>query len=179
MGAPIRVRLFIICFLVIAFIVIVVDLSTHQILLELGISLLGAILMTWIFSAALSWRVHRLQRFADNVLNAGSDDLPLPEEGRETTALNQSLRRMAQRIRELVERLSEESARRDAILKSMAEGVLAVDHQMRVLFCNDAFSAALGPGPRPSFSRGHLRRSQLRRTGEDQVFGCLRGCAGV
>jgi len=144
MGAPIRVRLFVICFLVIAGIIIVVDLSTRQILLELGIALLGAIVMTWIFSAALSWRVQRLQRFADNVLNTGSDDLPLPEEGRETTALNQSLRRMAQRIQELVDRLSEESARRDAILKSMVEGVLAVDHQMRVLFCNDAFSAALG-----------------------------------
>ena len=121
-----------------------VDLSTHQILLQVGICLLGAFWMTWIFSAALSWRVQRLQRFADDVLNAGSDDLPLPEEGRETAALNQSLRRMAQRIRELVERLSEESARRDAILKSMVEGVLAVDHHMRVLFCNDAFSAALG-----------------------------------
>src|SRR5690242_21217926 len=53
MGAPIRVRLFVICFLVIAGIIIVVDLSTQQILLELGIALLGAIAMTWIFSAAL------------------------------------------------------------------------------------------------------------------------------
>ena len=116
----------------------------NRILMAAGISLFGAILMTWIFSAALSWRVQRLQRFADNVLNAGSDDLALPEEGREITALNQSLRRMAQRIRELVERLSLESARRDAILKSMAEGVLAVDHQMRVLFCNRRFLGRLG-----------------------------------
>ncbi|HWE00144.1 MAG TPA: ATP-binding protein [Bryobacteraceae bacterium] len=149
MGAPIRVRLFIICFLLIAGILVAVDVSgggpgATRILLELTFSLLGAIVMTWIFSAALAWRIQRLQRFADNVLNAGSDDSALPEEGRETTALNQSLRRMALRIRELVERLSEESARRDAILKSMAEGVLAVDHQMRVLFCNQAFSTALG-----------------------------------
>jgi two-component system phosphate regulon sensor histidine kinase PhoR len=148
MGAPIRVRLFIICFLLIAGILAAVDVSSgpgaHRTILELTFSLLGAIVITWIFSAALAWRIQRLQRFADNVLNAGSDDSALPEEGRETTALNQSLRRMALRIRELVERLSEESARRDAILKSMAEGVLAVDHQMRVLFCNQAFSTALG-----------------------------------
>jgi two-component system phosphate regulon sensor histidine kinase PhoR len=51
---------------------------------------------------------------------------------------------MAMRIRELVERLSLESHRRDAILKSMAEGVLAVDHQMRVVFCNQSLSRALG-----------------------------------
>jgi two-component system phosphate regulon sensor histidine kinase PhoR len=149
MGAPIRVRLFIISFLLIAGILVAVDLissrpGTRRTLLELALSVVGAIVITWIFSAALAWRIQRLQRFADNVLNAGSDDSALPEEGRETTALNQSLRRMALRIRELVERLSEESARRDAILKSMAEGVLAVDHQMRVLFCNQAFSNALG-----------------------------------
>jgi two-component system, OmpR family, phosphate regulon sensor histidine kinase PhoR len=149
MGAPIRVRLFIVCFLLIAGILIAADLggsgsAAHRFTLELALSVPGAILMTWMFSAALSWRIQRLQRFADNVLNAGSDDSALPEEGRETTALNQSLRRMALRIRELVERLSEESARRDAILKSMAEGVLAVEHQMRVLFCNQAFSTAFG-----------------------------------
>ena len=52
---------------------------------------------------------------------------------------------MASRIRELVERLSLESARRDVILKSMAEGVLAVDRQMRVLlFCSHGVSSALG-----------------------------------
>ena len=68
---------------------------------------------------------------------------PFPKRAR-NRQLNQSLRRMASRIRELVERLSLESARRDVILKSMAEGVLAVDHQMRVLFCNQALSHALG-----------------------------------
>ncbi len=149
MGAPLRVRLFITCFVVIAAIAIAADTNgaiavRHPLLLQLGLSLLGAALMTWMFSAALSWRIQRLQRFADNILNAGPDDLALPEEGREATALNQSLRRMSRRLKELVERLSEESARRDAILKSMAEGVLAVDAQMRVLFCNQAFSTALG-----------------------------------
>ena len=42
-----------------------------------------------------------------------------------------------------MERLSLESNRRDAILKSMAEGVLAVDHQMRVMFCNQSLAHAL------------------------------------
>jgi two-component system, OmpR family, phosphate regulon sensor histidine kinase PhoR len=149
MGTPIRLRLFLSCFLLIATIALVVDLSAtgdrvDRTLLELGLCVLGAIVMTWIFSRAIEWRIQRLKVFAEHVLDASSVDEPLPEEGEETALLNQSLRRMASRIRELVERLSLESMRRDVILKSMAEGVLAVDHQMRVLFCNQALSDALG-----------------------------------
>ena len=51
---------------------------------------------------------------------------------------------MGSRIRELVDRLSMESARRDAILSSMAEGVLAVNRQLQVVFCNRALLNALG-----------------------------------
>src|SRR5665213_1160484 len=149
MGTPIRLRLFLSCFLVIAGIAVAVDLSgegrrVHRTILELSLSVLGALLMTWIFTRAIEWRIQRLKVFAEHVLDASSMDAALPEEGRETEQLNQSLRRMASRMRELVERLSLESTRRDVILKSMAEGVLAVDHQMRVLFCNQAFSSALG-----------------------------------
>ena len=149
MGTPIRLRLFLSCFLLIATIVLVVDLSgkgnrLNRTLVELGLCVLGAIVITWIFSRAIEWRIQRLKLFAEHVLDASNLDEPLPEEGEETALLNQSLRRMASRIRELVERLSLESMRRDVILKSMAEGVLAVDHQMRVLFCNQALSDALG-----------------------------------
>ena len=149
MGTPIRLRLFLSCFLLIAVIAFAVDLSgagnrVNRTILELGLCVLGAIVMTWIFSRAIEWRIQRLQLFAEHVLDASNLDEPLPEEGEETAQLNQSLRRMASRIRELVERLSLESARRDVILKSMAEGVLALDHQMRVLFCNQSLSNALG-----------------------------------
>ncbi len=149
MGTPIRLRLFLSCFLLIAGIALAVDLGRgggriHRAVLDLGLSVFGAILMTWIFTRAIEWRIQRLKLFAEHVLDASSMDAPLPEEGRETEQLNQSLRRMASRMRELVERLSLESTRRDVILKSMAEGVLAVDHQMRVLFCNQSFSGALG-----------------------------------
>src|SRR5580698_5296105 len=149
MGTPIRLRLFLSCFLLIATIAVVVDLSAtgdrvDRTFLELGLCVIGAIVMTWIFSRAIEWRIQRLKLFAEHVLDASNIDEPLPEEGEETELLNQSLRRMASRIRELVERLSLESARRDVILKSMVEGVLAVDHQMRVMFCNQALSEALG-----------------------------------
>ncbi len=153
MGTTIRFRLFLSCFALIAGIALVVDFSAptslnanriDRTILELVLCFFGAIVMTWIFSRAIEWRIQRLKVFAEHVLDTNNMNAPLPEEGEETALLNQSLRRMASRIRELVDRLSLESSRRDAILKSMAEGVLAVDHHMRVLFCNQALSDALG-----------------------------------
>ena len=148
MITPIRFRLFAICFALIAGIMLAVDLSAGdsrvtRTILEICLCLIGAVAMTGIFSRSLAWRVERLRVFTDHVLDMNSLDAPLPDESEETAVLNQSLRRMALRIRELVERLSLESHRRDAILKSMAEGVLAVDHQMRVMFCNQSLSRAL------------------------------------
>jgi two-component system phosphate regulon sensor histidine kinase PhoR len=145
---PIRFRLFAICLLVIAAIVLVVDLSggdsrLNRTVFEIFLCLAGATAMTWIFSRSLAWRVERLRVFTEHVLELNNPDAPLPDESEETAVLNQSFRRMALRIRELVDRLSLESHRRDAILKSMAEGVLAVDHQMRVMFCNQSLSRAL------------------------------------
>jgi two-component system phosphate regulon sensor histidine kinase PhoR len=153
MGTTIRFRMFLSCFVLIAGIALAVDFSApasvdanriNRIIPELVLCALGAIVMTWIFSRAIQWRIQRLKVFAEHVLDTNNMNAPLPEEGEETVLLNQSLRRMASRIRELVDRLSLESSRRDAILKSMAEGVLAVDHHMRVLFCNQALSDALG-----------------------------------
>ena len=54
--------------------------------------------------------------------------------------LARSLQRTAPRIRELVESLKLEGARREAILASMVEGVLAVDRDLRVTFCNHSFA---------------------------------------
>ncbi len=148
MVTPIRFRLFASCFLPIAAIVVIVDVSSREqrlnrTILEGVLCLLGAIAMTWIFSRSLAWRVERLRTFTEHVLDLNNPDAPLPDESEETAVLNTSFRRMALRIRELVDRLSLESHRRDAILRSMAEGVLAVDHQMRVMFCNQSLSRAL------------------------------------
>jgi two-component system phosphate regulon sensor histidine kinase PhoR len=149
MGKSIRLRLFLGCFLLIGSIALIVDVIApagrlFRVVFELVLALGGAIVMTWTFSRAIEWRIQRLKLFTEHVLDATNVVEPLPEDGKEAILLNQSLRRMASRIRELVDRLSLESMRRDVILKSMAEGVLAVDHQMRVLFCNQALSNALG-----------------------------------
>jgi two-component system phosphate regulon sensor histidine kinase PhoR len=49
---------------------------------------------------------------------------------------------MADRVQQLMEQKELESARREAILACMAEGVLAVDRDLRVIFCNQSFAEA-------------------------------------
>lgn len=47
-------------------------------------------------------------------------------------------------VRRTIDDLRIEAARREAILSSMGEGVLAVDHDRRVIFCNAAIARAVG-----------------------------------
>ena len=49
---------------------------------------------------------------------------------------------MAERVRLIMDRANLELSRREVILACMAEGVLAVDQNLRVIFCNDAFANA-------------------------------------
>jgi two-component system phosphate regulon sensor histidine kinase PhoR len=56
--------------------------------------------------------------------------------------LSRASQPMADRVRQLMEQKNLESARREAILACMAEGVLAVDRDLRVIFCNQSFAEA-------------------------------------
>ena len=82
----------------------------------------------------ISWTIRPL---SGNILRA--DD--------ELGVLARSMSRVPPRIRELVRRVSLEAARRDAILAGMVEGLLAVDQDLRIVFCNEAFARVAGvPG---------------------------------
>jgi two-component system phosphate regulon sensor histidine kinase PhoR len=52
------------------------------------------------------------------------------------------MRATAERVRCVVEKANVESSRRETILAGLAEGVLAVDQDLRVIFCNDALTNA-------------------------------------
>ena len=67
----------------------------------------------------------------------------LPRDGPpEVLSLSRAMQEMAERVRQVVERASLESSRRETILACLAEGVLAVDKDLKVVFCNDAFARA-------------------------------------
>jgi len=119
----------------------------------LGASLAAALValgVAYFFSRSFTHRIGRLRAFAEGLVGARFLQSLHPDAPDELGALARSLNSMASQLSELVKRLSLESARREAILASMAEGVLAVDGEMRVTFVNESFARAVGtPYPLP------------------------------
>ena len=103
-----------------------------------------ALAIAYLISRSLSRRVGGLKRIAAGMLDTAQQDVSVDYAGDDLASLERSLAGVARELRRLLERLSFESARREAILSSMAEGVLAVDRELRVTFCNEAFQKAIG-----------------------------------
>jgi len=103
-----------------------------------------AICGTWLISRSLTRRINGLRAFTDrfpepgdtpSVLNIGDDDLG---------ELERSLSRMFPKIEERLKTIGAELARRETILGSMTEAVLAVDAKLNISFCNNSFIRAAG-----------------------------------
>ncbi len=108
--------------------------------------ILGCVLafaIAYFISRPFVARITRLQRLAEGLARSPSPAQALAETDDELGALGRSLNRAATELRSVVERLSLESGRLQAILASMVEGVLAVDYELRVTFCNQAFLRAV------------------------------------
>src|ERR1700692_942324 len=123
------------------------DLSPTQVRERiLGISLGSALLalcIAFLVSRTLSARITRLKLLAAGFPGGMAPDHPRIDSSDELGSLERSLAGVAIELRKLLDRLYFESARREAILTGMAEGVLAVDHDLRVTFCNSAFLKAI------------------------------------
>jgi two-component system, OmpR family, phosphate regulon sensor histidine kinase PhoR len=100
--------------------------------------------LAFLFVRSFSSRMSRMRTYVERLLDPQISDQELPAGDDELGALARSLQRTAPRIRELVDSLKLEGARREAILASMGEGVLAVDKDLRVTFCNDSFARTVG-----------------------------------
>ena len=126
--------------------VLVIYLSTASGALRLASLVWGAllILVSWLLARSLVGRINRLIDFADRLLDMSVPRPQLPAGTDELANLARSLSRMAPQIEEVVNRLRNELTRREAILASMTDGVLAVDARLNVTFCNTAFTKAVG-----------------------------------
>ena len=108
------------------------------------VAALVALLIAYVFSHSFTRRVGRLRAFAEGLVKANFTASPLPDADDEIGVLARSLNSAASQLHELVERLSLESSRREAILATMGEGVLAVDKDLRITFYNKSFTRAMG-----------------------------------
>jgi two-component system, OmpR family, phosphate regulon sensor histidine kinase PhoR len=110
-----------------------------------GLAVVSVLVASW------SAPAQRLERF---VAALPSSETSLPEDGPpELRSLARAMQAMAERVRQIVERASLELSRRETILACMAEGVLAVDRNLHVTFCNDAFAQAFSTRIPPSEGR--------------------------
>ena len=103
-----------------------------------------ALVMAYFFSRSFAQRIRRLQVFAAGLLRGRLPAKLSRDANDELGELAASLSHTASQFHELVDNVSLESSRREAILASMVEGVLAVDNQLRVIFCNESFARAVG-----------------------------------
>ncbi len=113
-------------------------------LLELLVAAILAQLIAYVFSLLLAKRIRHLQTITERLLDASITEAEMPHAEDELGILNQSLHRMAMRIHDLLESVSLESGRREAILAAMSEGVLAADNRLQVIFCNESLAGAVG-----------------------------------
>ena len=104
----------------------------------------GFVLAAWFAGRMLTRRIYALTDFSDRLLDLSGPHPRLQTGEDELGVLARSLSRIAPQIEELVNRLRTELTRREAILASMTEAVLAVDARLNVTFCNSAFLQAVG-----------------------------------
>jgi two-component system phosphate regulon sensor histidine kinase PhoR len=107
------------------------------------IAMLCALLLAYFLSRLFSARIQRIQAYARELVNADYSGILAPEPDDELGSVARSLRGMAHQFRQMLRRLSDEAALRKAILASMVEGVIAVDRDLRVTFCNSSFARAV------------------------------------
>src|SRR4051794_11861600 len=114
--------------------------ATIKLAVLLGIVASGGLVVT--LAAERRWAT-RIGQFTQFVAAFPAREAALTIEGPpQIESLARNMQGMAERVRSIVEQANLEATRRDTILACMAEGVLAVDNQLRVIFCNDAFAAA-------------------------------------
>ncbi len=141
-----------------------VEMATEALHNEIWVASLIALLLAlgtaYFFSRSFTRRVNTLKAFAEDLDKRPAAGSALIHENDELGDLGRSLDRTGARLRELVDRLSLESARRESILASMVEGVLAVDSDLKITFCNDSFRRVVGTSD--SISEGQPLLEVLR-----------------
>ncbi len=102
--------------------------------------LVGGVLL----ARSLDERLRQTAAFAGRILSPTRSSETLPAGDDDIGRLSSTLNAIAPRIDDLVERLTSELARREAMLATMVEGVVAIDSKLKITFCNEAFAHAVG-----------------------------------
>jgi two-component system phosphate regulon sensor histidine kinase PhoR len=114
-------------------------------MLILRASLLAAIaamLIAYLMARSFTARIRRIEGYAKELVNEDYSGTLTAEGDDELGSVARSLRGVAEHFRRTMRALAQESSRREMILSSMVEGVLAVDRNLCITFYNEAFALA-------------------------------------
>ena len=106
--------------------------------------------MLALFLAVNDRRALTLRRALERLPQVGKSESRRQASGDELSALAATIERATRRVRAMVETLQRENSRREAILGSMVEGVVAVDPLLRITFANRAFAEMMGAAAPPT-----------------------------
>ncbi|HEX3746754.1 MAG TPA: ATP-binding protein [Bryobacteraceae bacterium] len=115
-----------------------------------GFAFLLALVFAYVIAQNVTGRIRRIEAYATELVNAEYAGTLAVEGDDELGSVARSLRVMAEHFRRMLAELAQESVRREAILSGMVEGVIAVDHNLRVTFFNEAFARAVHARPQSS-----------------------------
>jgi two-component system phosphate regulon sensor histidine kinase PhoR len=96
-----------------------------------------------LFFRTLSTRIERLKEFSRRVAAGDFQGLPLDRKDDELADLSSTLNQTAAQLDATIRTLTEERNQSAAVLASMAEGVVVIGPDQRVIFCNPAFCRAV------------------------------------
>jgi len=114
-----------------------------------ALGLVGALLLAF-FLAVHDRRALALRHDLERLLDTGKRTHHGRPTGDELGALAVTLEHATRRVRAMMETMHRENARREAILGSMVEGLVAVDPLLRITFANRAFAEMMGAAAPPA-----------------------------
>jgi two-component system phosphate regulon sensor histidine kinase PhoR len=122
-------------------------LTSWRVWLTAAIALACTLVSIRVVAGSLAQRIGGLKQYSDRILDDPPADPQLFRADDELGLLGRSISRVPPRVHELVQRVSLEAQRREAILAGMVEALLAVDQDLKVVLCNDAFARVAGVPP--------------------------------
>jgi len=119
----------------------------HVLAASAVVGLVGAIILG-IFLGTQDRRARALRRGLQRLLDTAKSEGQ--QAGDELDHLAGTLEHATRRVRAMIEKLQRENSRRETILGSMVEGVVAVDPLLRITFANRAFAEIMGAAAPPA-----------------------------
>ncbi len=135
-------------------------------------------LVAWLLSRRISRPLEDMRRVAERIADGDLDARVARPDSEELGDLARALNRMAAQLDERLNTITRQRNEQQAVLASMAEGVLAVDRDERILHLNQAAAHLLDLAPEQARGRS-IQETVRNRDLQNLISAALAGTAPV